>query len=61
MYITPLTTARSSMVRLLPPRFAGGISGAMIAHSLSVRVAAVPQPDSAACCGHTERGSQAST
>jgi hypothetical protein len=37
MYITPFTTARSSTVRLLPPRFARGISGAMIAHSSSVR------------------------
>jgi hypothetical protein len=37
MDITPLTTARSSIVRLLPPRFAGGISGPMIAHASSVR------------------------
>src|SRR3712207_6454164 len=37
MYITPSTTARSSIVRLLPPHFAGGIRGAMIAHSSSVR------------------------
>src|SRR5215208_2169325 len=37
MYMTPSTTARTSTVRLLPPRFAGGIGGAMSAHSSSVR------------------------
>jgi hypothetical protein len=37
MYITPLTTARTSTVRLLPPRLAGGMSGPMNAHSSSVR------------------------
>src|SRR5215217_5943593 len=37
MYMTPSTTARTSAVRLLPPRFAGGISGPMSAHSSSVR------------------------
>jgi hypothetical protein len=36
-YITPSTTARSSIVRLLPPRFARGISDPMIDHSSSVR------------------------
>jgi hypothetical protein len=36
MYLTPFSTARSSIVRLLPPRFAGGISGPMSAHSSSV-------------------------
>jgi hypothetical protein len=36
-YITPSTTARSATVRLLPPGFAGGISGSTSAHSASVR------------------------
>jgi hypothetical protein len=37
MYITPFSTARSSIVRLFPPRFARGINGVMIAHASSVR------------------------
>src|SRR5215212_10781344 len=35
IYISPLTISRSTTVRLLPPRLACGISGAMIAHSAS--------------------------
>jgi hypothetical protein len=35
-YITPLTTSRTSTVRLLPPRLAGGINGSTHAHSSSV-------------------------
>jgi hypothetical protein len=31
MYITPFSTARTSIVRLLPPPFAFGIKGPMIA------------------------------
>jgi len=31
MYITPFSTARTSIVRLLPPPFASGINGPMIA------------------------------
>jgi hypothetical protein len=37
IYISPLTISRTKTVRLLPPRLAGGISGEMIAHSLSVK------------------------
>src|SRR3954452_17006290 len=37
IYISPLTISGSTTVRLLPPRLAGGISGAMIAHSASAR------------------------
>jgi len=37
IYISPLTTSRTTTVRLLPPRFAGGINGAMSDHSSSVR------------------------
>ncbi len=36
-YITPFTTARRSIVRLLPPRFAGGINGPTSVHSASLR------------------------
>ena len=36
IYITPLTTSRTSTERLLPPRLAGGINGPRIAHSSSV-------------------------
>jgi len=36
-YINPLMTSRTSTVRLLPPRLAGGITGATKAHSSSVR------------------------
>jgi hypothetical protein len=34
--LIPLTISRSKTLRSLPPRFAGGIDGAMTAHSLSV-------------------------
>ncbi len=37
IYIKPLTTSRTSTVRLLPLRLAGGITGAASAYSLSVR------------------------
>src|SRR4051812_10048644 len=37
IYITPLTTERTSTVRLLPPRLAGGMDGPISAHSSSVR------------------------
>ena len=36
-YISPLTTSRMVTVRLLLPRFAGGISGQIRLHSSSVR------------------------
>jgi hypothetical protein len=36
-YITPFTTSRMTTVRLPPPRFAGGITGSMSAHSSSIR------------------------
>ena len=55
-YISPLTTSRTSTVRLLPPRLARGISG-------STRP--IPRQsgrsDSAACCGHIGCGSRSST
>jgi hypothetical protein len=35
MYISPLTTLRRLTERLLPPDVAGGISGAISAHSSS--------------------------
>src|SRR5271156_3856419 len=37
MYIRPLTTARMSVRRLPPPGRGGGMSGAITAHSSSVR------------------------
>src|SRR6516162_6034727 len=37
MYMIPFITSRTSTWRLLPPRLAGGISGATCAHSSSVR------------------------
>ena len=37
MYIRPLTTSRTSTLRLLPPRLACAISGAISAYSSSVR------------------------
>src|SRR5271166_5722492 len=37
MYIRPLTTSRRLTVRLLPPGLAGGIKGAISAHSSSAR------------------------
>jgi len=36
-YISPLTISRSSTVRLLPPRLAGGINGPIKAHSSSLK------------------------
>src|SRR5260370_22861669 len=36
-YIRPLTSSRTSTVRLLPPRLAGAISGSTNAHSSSVK------------------------
>jgi hypothetical protein len=36
MYISPLTTSRTSTVRLLPPRLADGINGSINAHSASL-------------------------
>ena len=48
IYIKPLTTSRSSTWRRLPPRLAGGISGATSAiRHLSGRL------DTAICCGHS--------
>src|SRR5207302_3425742 len=36
-YMTPFITSRTSTIRLLPPGLAGGIRGAICAHSSSVR------------------------
>jgi hypothetical protein len=36
IYISPFTTSRSTTVRLLPPRLAGGINGPITDHSSSV-------------------------
>ena len=41
MYITPLTMVRTSIVRLLPPFFAGGINGPISAHRVAQLAAVV--------------------
>src|SRR6476619_6234569 len=56
MYIIPLTTARTSTVRLLPPFFAGGMIG-----PIRPTPRRSGRSGSAACFGHTEVGSPAST
>ena len=57
----PSTISRSSTSRRRPPCLAGGISGAINTLSASVRVAAVPQPDSAGDRGCSDSDSQWST
>ena len=44
MYISPLTTSRRLTERLLPPGLAGGINGAISAHSSSVRSLSYRRP-----------------
>ena len=55
-YINPLTTSRRSTVRQRPPRLLGGMQGSITATRHPSR-----RWDSAACSGHTGRGSRPST